>query len=218
MAFKSQSLNFYQTYSNAIFSIVFASLLYIVISTPISYLSDRTRREKLLRKDGLLKLNADLAFWITCTKCMQNINGLIICRITPQRTALPIVNKYPGPNRSDISDLRQCSTFEVQKSSYLSRTSLTYTVNLALLRNNFDTVEQITEMGEHFVAAVGLPSDTVKTNAPPRKCLPPDRENFFSMGIVESDGVVEYLGASFNATGSTGKTWKPYQIHLGGVL
>ncbi len=47
MAFKSQLLNFSRTDSNAIFSIVFANLFYIKISKPFSYLSDKTKRNKL---------------------------------------------------------------------------------------------------------------------------------------------------------------------------
>ncbi len=47
IAFKSQLLKFYQTDSNVIYSIVFAILFYIMISKPMSYLCDRTRRNKL---------------------------------------------------------------------------------------------------------------------------------------------------------------------------
>ncbi len=46
MAFNSQVLKFYRTYSNAIFEIVFASLFYIIISKPISYLIEITRWKK----------------------------------------------------------------------------------------------------------------------------------------------------------------------------
>ncbi len=52
-------LNFYQTDSNTIFSIVFASLFYIMIAKPISYLRHKIRREKLVKKDGLLRLSAE---------------------------------------------------------------------------------------------------------------------------------------------------------------
>ncbi len=88
MAFNSQYLNFYRTDSNAIFNIVFACLLYIIISKSISYLSDKTRRNKCLKKGGLLRLSADLAFGTARTKCMQNKNGLKICRVAFQRIAL----------------------------------------------------------------------------------------------------------------------------------
>ncbi len=54
-------------------------------------------------------------FEITGTKCMQNKNGLPICRIALQRKALLNFYKIPGPNPPGIRDLRQCSDFEVQK-------------------------------------------------------------------------------------------------------
>ncbi len=50
MAFDSQLQNFYLTNANAIFDIVFASNLFIKISKQIAYLSDKTRRKKLLNK------------------------------------------------------------------------------------------------------------------------------------------------------------------------
>ncbi len=62
MAFKSPLFNFYRTDSNKIFNIVLMSLFYIITSKPVSYLSDKTRRKKLLKKDGFLRLSADLAF------------------------------------------------------------------------------------------------------------------------------------------------------------
>ncbi len=71
MVFNSHFLNFYQTDSYAIFIIVFTSLFKIIISKPISSLSDKTRRKKFWKKVALLRLSADLAFWITRTKCMQ---------------------------------------------------------------------------------------------------------------------------------------------------
>ncbi len=76
MAIDSQLLNNYPTNSKAILNIVFASLFYIIISKPIAHLSDKTRRKKFWIKDRLLKLSADLAFWLTRTKCMQNKNWL----------------------------------------------------------------------------------------------------------------------------------------------
>ncbi len=48
MAFKSELLNCFRTNSYAIFSIVFASLFYIVMSKPMTYFSDKARRKKLL--------------------------------------------------------------------------------------------------------------------------------------------------------------------------
>ncbi len=52
------------------------------------------------------RLGADLAFLITRTKCMQNKNGLEICRIALQRIVLLKVYRNPGPNRSGIGDLK----------------------------------------------------------------------------------------------------------------
>ncbi len=115
MAFKSQLLNIYQTDSNAIFSIVFASLFHIIISKPISYLSNKIRWKKCWKKGGILRLSADLAFWITRTKCMQNKNGQKLCRIALHRKALLKGHKNPGPNPSSIRDLRQCLNFEAQR-------------------------------------------------------------------------------------------------------
>ncbi len=117
MAFKSQSLDFYRTDSKTILSIVFASLHYIIISKPFSYLSDKAARKKLLKKDGLSRLSADLAFWLTRTKSMQSKDGLEICRIALQREALLKIYKYHDPNRSGISNLRQFSKLEVQNGS-----------------------------------------------------------------------------------------------------
>ncbi len=72
MTFKPQLLKFYQTDSNEIFNIVFACLFYIIILKPISYLSDPTRRKKCWKKGELLRLSADLPFWIIRTECTQN--------------------------------------------------------------------------------------------------------------------------------------------------
>ncbi len=116
MVFNFQLLNFDRTDSNAIYNIVFASLFYMIISVLIAYLSDKTRRIKLLKKMGVLRLSADLSFWITRAKCRQNKNGLNICRIALQRIALLQVQKIHGPTPSGISDFNQCPNFEVQKS------------------------------------------------------------------------------------------------------
>ncbi len=113
MAFNSQLLNFYRTDSYAICKIVFAGLFYIIISKPISSLSDKTRRKNLLKKNGSLSVGP--AFSIMRTKCMQNKNELQICGIVLQMIALLKVYKHPGPSPSGISDLRQCFNFEVQK-------------------------------------------------------------------------------------------------------
>ncbi len=93
MAFNSQLLNFYRTDSNTVFNIVFASLFDIIISKQLAYLSNKTKRKKFLKKDGLLWFSADLPLWITRTKCMQNKNGLKICRIALQRIALLSLQK-----------------------------------------------------------------------------------------------------------------------------
>ncbi len=103
MAFNSQLLNFDRTDSNAIFNMVFIGLFYIIISKPISYLSDKTRRKKLLKKGTLLRLSA--------------YQGLNVYRIALQRKPLPKVYKNPGSNLSGISDLRQCWNIEVRKGS-----------------------------------------------------------------------------------------------------
>ncbi len=115
MTFKSQLFKIYQTDSNAIFSIMFTGLIYIITSKPISNLRDISRRNNWQKKDGILRLSADLAFLITRTKCMQSKNELNICGIALQRIALLKVYKNPGPNPSGIRDLRQCSDFEAQK-------------------------------------------------------------------------------------------------------
>ncbi len=51
----------------------------------------------------------DLAFWIICTKCMQNTNGLNMCY-----TGLLKVYRHFGPNPSGLGDLRQCWKFKGQ--------------------------------------------------------------------------------------------------------
>ncbi len=131
LEFKSQIHNFYQADSNAIFSIVFACLFYIIISKLNFYLSDKTRRKKLFKK----RLSVDLAFWIPRTQCMQNKTGLEICRIALQRIVLLKVYKKPGPNRSGISDLKfrgqkkcpktaQIWVVEIRKFQFLSKLSV----------------------------------------------------------------------------------------------
>ncbi len=70
---------------------------------------------KCWKKGWLSRLSANLAFWITRTKCIQNKNGLKICQIAIQGKTLLNVYKNPGPHPLGIGDLRQCSNFEVQK-------------------------------------------------------------------------------------------------------
>ncbi len=89
----------------------------IMILKPISHFSEKNRRKKLLKKGGLLRLSADLAFIISRTKDMQNKNGLNISRIALQRNAPRKVDTTSGPHPSDISDLMQCTHFDVQKGS-----------------------------------------------------------------------------------------------------
>ncbi len=50
IAIKFQLLNFYRTDSNAIFRVMIGSLFSIIKSKSISYLSEKSRRKKLLKK------------------------------------------------------------------------------------------------------------------------------------------------------------------------
>ncbi len=130
MALKYRLLNIYLSDCNAIFSIVFVCLFYTIIWKPISYLSEKTGRKKVLKKGKLLGLSADQNFWITNTKYMLNKNGLKNCRIAVQRKALLGVYKISGPIPSGINDFRQYLSFEVQK-------SVQKQLNVHLFFNNF---------------------------------------------------------------------------------
>ncbi len=111
IAFNSLSLNFYRTDSNAIVSIVFASLFDIIIAKSISFLSDETRRKIIVEK----RLTFDVECWPSFLnhsyqvhakqKWAKNVSS------SPQMIAQLKACKHIGPNPSDMGDLRHCSNF-----------------------------------------------------------------------------------------------------------
>ncbi len=75
----------------------------------------KNQTKKMVEK----RLNSKVESWASFLSHSYHVyakqNGLQIYRIAIQRKVLLKVCENPAPNRSGISDLRQCSTFEVQK-------------------------------------------------------------------------------------------------------